>query len=126
MSEYDPECGPDPEWWLSLDESERMKVQGSQYAEEEFPKFQVHAAIHLVVNQVAMGDTTPVEATLQRLLTEGLGRHDGIHAIGSVLAKHIHQSLEYDSVAAVGGDNPGESYYRELSGLRAVKWRRSR
>ncbi len=128
MGEYDPERGPDPEWWLSLDESERMNlVQGSQGDDEELQSSRLHAAIHLVVeNQIAMGDKTLVAATLQRLLTEGLGRHDAIHAIGSVVAKRIHQSVEYDSVAAVGADDPNESYYRELCELRAVKWRHSR
>ncbi len=125
MGEYDPERGPDPEWWLSLDESERMNlVQGSPRNDEELPGSRLHAAIHLVVeNQIAMGDKTPVAATLERLLAEGLGRHDAIHAIGSVLAKHIRQSTEYDSSAAVGVDEPSESYVRELLGLRAVKWR---
>ena len=128
MGGYDPERGPDPEWWLSLDESERMNLaQGSQCDGEQPPNSRLHAAIHLIVeNQVAMGDKTPVAATLQRLLAEGLGRHDAVHAIGSVLAKRIYQAMEYDSVAAVGVDDPSESYYRELGQLRAVKWRRSR
>ena len=33
-----------------------------------------------------MGNETPVAATLDRLMHEGLDRHDAIHAIGSVLA----------------------------------------
>ncbi len=89
MDGYDPERAPDPEWWLSLDESERMDLaQESQHEDEQLPSPRSHAAIHLVIeNQVAMGDEIPVAATLQRLLAEGLGRHDAVHAIGSVLSK---------------------------------------
>jgi hypothetical protein len=46
----------------------------------------LHATAHVIVeNQAAMGDATVVPATLDRLMREGLDRHDAIHAIGSVL-----------------------------------------
>jgi hypothetical protein len=128
VSGYDPEHAPDPESWLSLDESERMDLaQESQRDDEQLPSPRLHAAIHLVVeNQVAMGDETPVAATLQRLLAEGLGRHDAVHAVGSVLSKHIYRAMKHDSRAELGVADPNESYYLELDELSAVEWRRSR
>jgi hypothetical protein len=49
------------------------------------PNAQLHAVIHVVVeNQLALGEEVVVE-TLARLQREGLGRHDGVHAIGSFL-----------------------------------------
>ena len=38
-------------------------------------------------------DELPVRRTAQRLMSEGLDRHDAIHAIGSVLAGNIHDLM---------------------------------
>jgi hypothetical protein len=40
---------------------------------------------HVVVeNQVALGEATSVPEALDRLINEGLDRHDAVHAVGSV------------------------------------------
>lgn len=50
--------------------------------------------IHVVVeNQIALGDEIPVRRAVQRLMSEGLDRHDSIHAVGSVLIGHIGELL---------------------------------
>jgi len=49
-----------------------------------------HAATHgIVENQAAMGHATVVPTTLDRLMRDGLDRHDAVHAIGSVLLQIV-------------------------------------
>ena len=84
----------------------------------ELPNSTVHAVIHTVVeNQLAMDDA-PVHEAFNRLLAEGLDRHDALHAVGSVLAelmlKAIHKPEEVE--------DPQEVYYRELAKLTAASW----
>ncbi len=87
----------------------------------ELPNVHVHAAIHVVVeNQVAMGDELPTKETLDRLMVEGLDRHDAIHAIGSVLSTHLFDLLKQEPKR--GFDN--EIYRRDLECLTAENWRR--
>jgi hypothetical protein len=66
-------------------------------------------------NQIAMGDATVVPATLNRLMREGLNRHDAIHAIAS-----IHMGIIFDVVTEKddGGDF-NTKYGRELAELTA-------
>ena len=86
----------------------------------ELPNEQLHAAIHTVVeNQAALGDDTPVEQALRRLMGEGLDRHEAIHAVGSVLAEHIWEAL--------GGGGGGEgdlsaAYFEEVRRLTVQRW----
>ncbi len=53
--------------------------------------------MHVVVeNQIAMGDEIPVRDTLVRLMSEGLDRHDAVHAIATVLTNLIYASSKED------------------------------
>lgn len=126
METYDPDSAPDPESWLTLDEGERhCLVQAAVSAETRLPNPRLHATFHLIVeNQVAMGDETPVAATLERLIGEGLGRHDAVHAVGSILSSHVFRAMKLGGEALDGGD-PNESYWRDLDSLTAEAWRRS-
>lgn len=131
MDEYDPDIGPEPEAWLSLEEDERLSlVQDFVRAGERLRRNvnpRLHAAVHLVVeNQIAMGDETPVATTLRRLLAQGLERHDAVHAIGSVLSKHIHRAMRLGDMAAEFDGDPNESYWHDLDALTAESWRRDR
>jgi hypothetical protein len=120
--EYDPDHTPDPTEWLALDESERLAliVVYHEEAEVVLPNPVVHAAIHATVeNQVALGEELPVRATLERLIAEGLDRHEAIHAIGSVLAEYI-----YDLSRQQPTDSH-EVYFRKLESLTAQRWRES-
>src|SRR6516225_10078388 len=86
---YDADKAPDPEEWLELDESERIDLVIDYHRRAKKPVGQdkkLHAIAHVIVeSQVAMGDATVVPAKLNRLMQEGLSRHDAIHAIASVL-----------------------------------------
>jgi hypothetical protein len=84
----------------------------------KLPNRHIHAVLHAVVEtQIAMGDETEAQATLTRLLSEGLDRHDAVHAIGDVLAEHMNH-LQKGKVA---GD-PNETYSKSLRHLTASKW----
>ena len=87
MDRYNPELGPDANEWLQLDEDERL-IPVEEYHRDArifLPRKirQLHATIHVVVeNQLALNDE-PVVRALGRLVKEGLSRHDAVHAIGS-------------------------------------------
>jgi len=122
--EYDPLKTPDPERWLELDEQERIGLVQMHHesAGIQLPNAVLHAAMHTIVeNQLAMKDDK-VQETLDRLLAEGLDRHDALHAIGSVLAEQIWGAMKTPP------DDTGlpETYYRGLSDLTAAKWRGAR
>jgi hypothetical protein len=125
MDVYDPAVGPDPSEWLELGEGERMALVAEYHraAGDSVPSPTLHAAIHATVEtQIAMGDELPVRRTLIRLMSEGLERHDAIHAIGSVLAETMYDILrETEKV----GEEPNAAYFSALDHLSAKGWRQS-
>ena len=81
----------------------------------------ISMAVHAIVeSQVALGDATVVNVTLARLMLEGLGRHDAIHAIGSVLIGII---FEVTTKKVDAGVDINAQYGRELAALTAASWR---
>jgi len=108
--QYDPARDPNPEDWLALDEDERLEavLDFHQNSDEPLPEsgdWMVHANFHVIVeNQLALNDPPEVRRALDRLIGEGLDRHQAIHAIGSVLASHVHRIL---------GGNSDESIWQE-------------
>ncbi len=122
MEQYDALVPPDGDAWLELDEGERVELVSlyHQNIGEELPELErnvLHATLHVVVeNQVAL-EVLPVCQALERLLREGLNRHDAIHAIASVLAGRI-----YEAVANESGDI-NEQYAEELHQLTVKSWR---
>lgn len=122
MRSYDPLRTPDPDEWQSLEDWDRIDrvIAYHRRARVKLPNELLHATIHVIVeNQVALGDETPVQSTLQRLMGEGLDRHQALHAIGSVLATHIHDLSE----APTPRPEPTEAYYEALRFLTAASWR---
>ena len=122
MAEYDPLIGPDPDEWRALGELEQIDevLAFHRKAGIKLPNELLHATIHSVVeSQVTLGSEIPVAATLQRLMKEGLNRHDAIHAIGTVLASHIHDLMQG---SALPGADPNVPYYKELRSLTAQRW----
>ena len=71
-------------------------------------------------NQLAEG-LPGAKRALERLLGEGLDRHDAIHAIGSVLMEHIWNL----SNKPQGPGDPNAPYLVALDSLTADSWRRS-
>ena len=62
--------------------------------------------------------SSPTRATLDRLVGEGLDRHEAVHAIGGVLVGFL-QDLVGDDAAA---GNSNEIYYQNLEKLTAAEW----
>lgn len=121
MKSYDPLRAPDPRQWQFLDEGERVALVTAYYrrTRDKIPDPTAHATIHVIVeNQIAMGDELPVRATLERLMREGLDRHDAIHAIGCVLANHWHDIIHEPTEK----EAPHDSYFEELKSFTAEKW----
>jgi hypothetical protein len=95
LHRYDPEIQPEPTEWLSLDEQLRISLVEKNHRESRarVPKLKAHAVFHVIVeNQLAEG-LEPVVRAMARLKSEGLSRHESLHAIGSVLAEHIHDLM---------------------------------
>ena len=117
---YDPLIFRDPDDWQSMDEHERIMLVMAYHQEAgvKLPNEQVHAVVHVVVeNQIAMGDETAAQATMERLVHEGLDRHEAIHAIGSVLVEFMQEVLGDDEPQQVN-----ERYDEELKKLTVAEW----
>ena len=124
MEAYDPLNAPDPDEWLSMDEHERINlvIEHHRQVSVELPNEQLHAVIHVVVeNQIALSDEISTQATMERLMCEGLDRHDAIHAVGSVIVDFVREPLGDDD--AVPSAN--ERFCEELNKLTAAEWRKS-
>lgn len=93
MEEYDPDASVNPAEWLSLPEDERLILIKGYHERERIPlpNEYLHAAIHLVVENQLAEEYDPTQRAMRRLLDEGLGRHDAIHAIGTVLAEYLFE-----------------------------------
>ena len=117
---YDPDRSPDTAWWSTLPEEEQIDLvlEHHRRAGIQLPNANLHAVTHVVVeNQVLLRDETPVASTLERLMSEGLPRHDAIHAIGSVLAPVILDILKGEIRS-----DPNLVYYQRLRDLTAEGW----
>ena len=122
MERYDPEDAPIPDKWLGLDEGERIYVveQFHRDAGVRVPDLLAHATFHVIVeNQLALPDQALVRDTLQRLLREGLSRHDAIHAIASLLVAQVHELLQPAASVA----SADAKYHAKLRRLTAKRWR---
>lgn len=95
MTNYDPEIPPSATTWLALDEQERIALAEAHHraARIKVPNLKAHAVFHATVeNQIALGLQSVVRA-MARLQNEGLSRHDALHAIGSVVAEQLFETL---------------------------------
>ena len=125
MNQYDPLEAPDPEEWLAMDEAERILLaeEYHQRARIRLPNLKLHAVMHVIIeNQVALGDEVPAQRTLRRLMAEGLDRHQGIHAISSVLTEHMYD-LTHEAESGVDSNQP---YFAALERLTAESWQRNK
>ena len=127
MEKYDPHQAPDPDEWNEVDESERILLVQRYHRRKHIrlPNEVLHATIHAIVeNQVAMGDKLNVAATVDRLMSEGLNRHEAIHAIGSVLAERLYTVLGGGATAARATPEATErDWASRLDKLSAEEWR---
>jgi hypothetical protein len=94
MKHYDPDVDPIASEWLALDEKRRIRLVKEHHraARLDPPHINGHAATHTIVeNQIAMQVASVLRA-MQRLMDDGLSRHDAVHAVGCVLIEHFHEA----------------------------------
>jgi hypothetical protein len=123
--EYDPDLSVDAKEWKALTEAEQFEAVEEYHRRRRIrlPRARLHAAIHVIVEtQIALGGEIPAVATLERLMAEGLDRHEAIHAIGSVLAAQIMEVLQKKSP----GKRVASAYFEKLERLTAEQWRKVR
>jgi Domain of unknown function (DUF1841) len=120
---YDGDRAPDAGTWRATTDDERVRAVeehhtaiGAAHPATRNPR--LHATLHVVVeNQLALDDPPEVRRALSRLLAGGLGRHDAIHALASVVAEATHGALSRKRF------DP-RAYARALDALTAEGWRR--
>jgi len=125
MKKYQPlEC-PNVQEWLELDEYERVFLVRDFHegADEPLPDdaMELHASIHVVVeNQIAM-EHVPVPATVDRLIRQGLDRHEAIHAVGAIVSSNIYDLSKGNQMSW-----DQNQYRRRLDKLTARRWRKGK
>jgi hypothetical protein len=115
---YDPDKAVDPAEWLGLDDMEQQLIVERYHkrARIRLPSPRMHAVIHAAIEtQLAHGHAAARRA-LERMLAEGLERHDAIHAVGSVLAKHMFGVLKNKQPF------DDKAYAADLDALSAERW----
>ena len=121
MNRCDAEAQPEPGEWLALDEQHRIYLVEKYHREEriELPNLKAHAIFHIIVeNQLAEG-LESVARAVARLSAEELSRHEALHAIGFVLANHIHRLMN----GKVNEQDAQKIYNAEVEKLSAKTWR---
>jgi len=124
VTTYDPDVDPPAHAWLAMDEDERIAAVETYHRLHRIPSPQprLHATIHTVVeNQLAIGEQVVIDA-LGRLRSDGLTRHEAVHAIGMVVAEQIFDLLKTQSAP---GPAVGASYLDRVRQLTADQWRES-
>ena len=122
MDSYNPEHAPVGNEWLEIDEDERLMLveQYHRDARIRLPKSarRVHATMHTIVeNQLALDGERVVKA-LDRLMKEGLTRHDALHAIGYLVSEQIYDILKHNETP----DASKARYYAAIERLTAAAW----
>ena len=119
--QYEANDQPHSATWLELDETERVDAVMDYHRRAKLIwKTSSFTMTHVVVeNQVALGEATAVPATLNRLMHEGLDRHEAIHAVGSILMTIVFDVLQ----APDAGGDINARYSRELTTLTGAGWR---
>jgi hypothetical protein len=119
LTKYDPDRAPDPERWRAQNEMDLMDIVQRYHRREgiRLPDERVHAALHVMVeNQIALGAQTPVADAVERLMGEGMSRHDAIHAVGAVLDKHVYRAH------STGVPVSREAYYADIRAVTKEGW----
>ena len=111
--------------WLALDENEQQElVEEYVQTEEEAigdASFSLHAAAHCMVEtQLAMDEKETVEA-YNRLIRQGLKRHDTLHALGAIIFEGVYESMG----EVIDGEEAPDmtvGYKNRLRKLTAKRW----
>lgn len=123
MLKYDPASPPNPDTWLEADEGVRIMAVEAWHKQErvELPKAKLHAVIHTIVENQIASKLDPVVRAMSRLAKEGLSRHDSLHAVGWVLALHLHDM--FANPPDEGAETVNARYLAAVERLTAKAWR---
>lgn len=119
---YNPLVAPDPEDWLLLDEDERIEMVTAFHKKHRIrlPNLQMHAGMHAMIeNQLAEGEDAVVSA-MDRLMAQGLDRHDAIHALSWVFAMQLFEVMKSPPNSEKGSLN--DSYLAAVERVNAQDW----
>lgn len=104
---YDVANPPSAEEWLAMDEGERISVVQEAHRRTGSPTGEnptVHATIHVVVETQLAEGHAGIVAAYDRFRAAGIDRHTTVHALASVVTRHIMAMLEsnasYDQAIA--------------------------
>ena len=122
IKKYDALIEPEPELWLELSEDERISLI-ENYIEKNETNIKkevliIHSSIHMFVeNQLAENFESTKEA-YNRLIRQGLNRHDTLHAIGSIVTNDIYNMVKNET------EFNDITYKNRLRKLTAKKWKK--
>ncbi|MEO8603513.1 MAG: DUF1841 family protein [bacterium] len=128
MTRYDPNRALDAADWLRLDEAQRRRLVEAHHRSRHCehpptPDPTLHALVHVTVeDQVALGESTPVAAAVERLCAEGLARHQAVHAVGACLADHLFNTFHADHADLAAAPPDFTAYYDAVRALTAASW----
>lgn len=120
MIKYDTSNKMDKDIWLSVDDNERIEsvIQYHKKNKIKLPNIQLHSLVHVIIeNQLAEGITV-VQEKLDELISDGLSRHDALHAIGFALSEHLYNLLNGKSIV----QDKNDDYYKSITKLTAKNW----
>jgi hypothetical protein len=95
---YDIANPPTAEAWLAMDETERVAAIEEAHRRTRAPVGQnatAHASIHVAVEDRLAAQDPVIVATYERFRAAGLDRHTTVHAIASVVTRHMMAVLEH-------------------------------
>jgi len=124
MKEYDALIEPEPEIWLKLSEDERILLI-ENYVENNETNIEkealiIHSSIHMVVENQLAENLEPTKETYNRLIRQGLNRHETIHAIGTAVTNDIYNMLQNKTKFNE------KTYKNRLRKLTAKKWKKGK
>lgn len=120
MQDYDPDKAPNPDEWLALGRQERIRLVERYYsgAGGYGGSLGIHAQVIATIETQLADKITPVKAAFMRLRDNGLGRHEAIRAIGTVLAGHIRKIKDPEDLES----DANRAYFAELESLTTDTW----
>jgi hypothetical protein len=115
---YDADAPVDADTWLAHDEDDRLRAvlrhhrgRVERLHDRGYDR-QLHARLHLIVeNQLADGQPATF-ATVERLCDAGLRRHVAVHMVIEALIQQIADGVDFDD----------EAWARRLAALQPGEW----
>lgn len=121
LDSYNPNNAVNNVNWLALDETIKIKLVQDFHLDLALDlsddALKVHSLIHVIVeNQLTTGVGVANE-TVEKLMRQGLERHESIHAIGAIISEDIFNVMKGDSI-----EFSFKKYRRKLEKLTAKRW----